>query len=134
MLRKLISLNFSLTYIISVFRFCCIAIMMISIPSTTLLEAFLMIMYASGGVVQLYIFCSCVQQLLDASIEITDQAFHEGWYQFKSSIKRMFMFMIMSNNLELKLSTFEKYNLSLPSFMVILNQSYSIALLLLKTN
>ncbi|KAL6427628.1 hypothetical protein ACFW04_008831 [Cataglyphis niger] len=119
MLRKLLSLNFSLIYIISIFRFCCIAIMMISIPSTTLLEALLIVMYASGGVVQLYILCSCVQQLLDASIEITDQAFHKEWYQFKSSIKRSFMFMIMANNLELKLSTFEKYNLSLPSFMVV---------------
>ncbi|XP_050463844.1 odorant receptor 67a-like [Cataglyphis hispanica] len=134
MLRKLLSLNFSLIYITSIFRFCCIAIMMISIPSTTLLEALLIVMYASGGVVQLYILCSCVQQLLDASIEITDQAFHKEWYQFKSSIKRSFIFMIMANNLELKLSTFEKYNLSLPSFMVILNQSYSVALLLLKTN
>ncbi|XP_070164756.1 odorant receptor 85f-like isoform X2 [Polyergus mexicanus] len=121
-------------YIISVFRFCCIAIMIISIPSTTLLEALLIVMYASGGVVQLYILCSCVQQLLDASIKITDQAFHERWYQFGSSIKQTFMFMIMANNLELKLSMFEKYNLSMPSFMVILNQSYSIALLLLKTN
>ncbi|CAL1682732.1 unnamed protein product [Lasius platythorax] len=134
MLRKLVSLNFSLIYVISILRFCGIAIMLISIPSTNLLEGSLIVMYASGGIVQLYIICSCVQQLLDASIEITDQAFHEEWYQFGSSIKRTFMFTIMSNNLELKLSTFEKYNLSLPSFMVILNQSYSIALLLLKTN
>ncbi|CAL1682735.1 unnamed protein product [Lasius platythorax] len=134
LLRKLLSLNFSLIYIISVFRFCCIAIMVVSIPSTTLLETFVIVMYAIGGVVQLYIMCSCVQQLLDASIKISDQAFHEEWYQFGYSIKRTFMFMIMANNLELKLSTFEKYNLSLPSFMVILNQSYTIALLLLKTN
>ncbi|XP_072760415.1 uncharacterized protein [Anoplolepis gracilipes] len=134
LLRKLLSLNFSLIYIISVFRFCCIAIMMISIPSTTLLETFVIIMYACGGVVQLYILCSCVQQLLDASIEITDQTFHEKWYKFGASIKQMFVFLIMANNLDLKLSTFEKYNLSLASFMVILNQSYSIALLLLKTN
>ncbi|XP_011882012.1 PREDICTED: odorant receptor 67a-like isoform X2 [Vollenhovia emeryi] len=131
MLRKLLSSNISLIYIISVFRFCCIAIM---IPSITLWEVFLVIMYAIGGVVQLYILCYCVQQLLDASVEITDCAFHEEWYQYGSSIKRLFMFMIMANNLEIKLSTFEKYNLSLSSFMAILNQSYSIALLLLKTN
>ncbi|XP_072760424.1 uncharacterized protein [Anoplolepis gracilipes] len=134
MLRKLLSLNFSLIYIISVLRFCGIAIMLCSIPSTTLLEGSLIAMYASGGIVQLYIICSCVQQLLDASIEITDEAFHKKWYQFGTSIKRTFMFMIMANNLDLKLSMFEKYNLSLPSFMVILNQSYSIALLLIKTN
>ncbi|KAF3054469.1 Odorant receptor 328 [Nylanderia fulva] len=134
MLRQLLSLNFSLIYIISVLRFCGIAIMVISIPSTNLLEGSLIAMYASGGVVQLFIICSCVQQLLDASIEITDQAFHQEWYQLTPSVKQIFLFMISTNNLELKLSTFEKYNLSLPSFMVILNQSYSIALLLLKTS
>ncbi|XP_019884825.1 odorant receptor 67a-like isoform X1 [Camponotus floridanus] len=133
-LRKLLSLNFSLIYVISILRFCGIAIMMISIPSTTLLEGSLIVMYASGGIVQLYIICSCVQQLLDASIEITDQAFHEQWYRFGASIKRTFMFMVMANNLELKLSTFEKYNLSLSSFMTILNQSYSVAIILFKTS
>ncbi|XP_071637842.1 uncharacterized protein [Temnothorax longispinosus] len=133
MLRKLLSLNISLIYVISVFRFCGIAIMLISIPSVTLWEVFLHIMYAIGGVVQLYILCYCVQRLLDASTEITDNAFHEGWYLYGRSIKRTFMFMIMSNNLDIKLSTFGKYNLSLSSFIAILNQSYSIALLLLKT-
>ncbi|XP_029672081.1 uncharacterized protein LOC115240831 [Formica exsecta] len=134
MLRELLSVSFSILYLNSVFRFCCIAIMVISVPSCDSIERAVFIMYASGGVVQLYILCSCVQKLLDASIEITDQAFHEGWYRFGTSIKRTFMFMIMANNLELKLSTFEKYNLSLSSFMAILNQSYSIALILLRTN
>ncbi|KAL6427625.1 hypothetical protein ACFW04_008830 [Cataglyphis niger] len=133
-LRKLLSLNFSLIYVISILRFCGIAIMLISIPSISLLEGSLIVMYASGGIVQLYIICSCVQKLLDASVQITDQAFNEGWYRFGASIKRTFILLIMANNLELKLSTFEKYNLSLPSFMAILNQSYSIALILLKTS
>ncbi|XP_077262215.1 uncharacterized protein LOC143897419 isoform X2 [Temnothorax americanus] len=133
MLRKLMSLNISLIYVINVFRFCCIAIMMISMPSVTLWEGLSVIPYAVGGVVELYILCYCMQQLLDASAEITDNAFHEGWYQYGKSIKRTFMFMIMSNNLDIKLSTFGKYNLSLSSFMAILNQSYSIALLLLRT-
>ncbi|XP_039301886.1 odorant receptor 67a-like isoform X2 [Solenopsis invicta] len=133
MLRKLLSLNISLIYIISVFRFCCIALMMIAIPSENLWEAFLHVMYAAGGVVQLYIICSCAQQLLDASVEITDFAFHEGWYRHGISITRTFLSMIMANNLEINLSTFKRYNLSLSSFMVILNQSYTIALFLLKT-
>ncbi|KAF3054466.1 Odorant receptor 316 [Nylanderia fulva] len=134
MLQELLAMSLSITYLNSVFRFCCIAIMVISIPSSDLNEKAVFIMYASGGVVQLYILCSCVQQLLDASTEITDQAFHGEWYRYGTSIQRTFIFMIMANNLELKLSTFERYNLSLSSFMTILNQSYSIALILLKTN
>ncbi|XP_025265888.1 odorant receptor 67a-like [Camponotus floridanus] len=134
MLRELLAVSISIIYLNSVFRFCCIAIMVISIPSSDSIERAVFIMYASGGVVQLYILCSCVQQLLDASNEITDQAFHEPWYRFEGSIKRTFMFLIMANNLELKLSMFKRYNISLASFMTILNQSYSIALILLRTN
>ncbi|CAL1682737.1 unnamed protein product [Lasius platythorax] len=132
LLKELLSLNFSLIYMNSVFRFCFIGIMLSMIPSTTFWEGVSIIMYASGAVVQLFILCSCVQQLLDASTEMTDMAFHEDWYLLKPSIKRIFILLIMANNLECKLATFENFNLSLPSFMVILNQSYSISLLFLK--
>jgi len=47
------------------------------------------------------------------------KAFHEKWYQFGPSVKRTFMLMILSNNLECKLSTCDKFNLSLPSFMTV---------------
>ncbi|XP_032666551.1 uncharacterized protein LOC116842022 [Odontomachus brunneus] len=134
MLKDLLSLNFSLLYVYSVFRFCFIGILVLAIPSTTMLEGLIIVMYAGSGIVQLYILCSCVQQLLDATIEITDKAFHEEWYLQEPSVKRTFISMIMANNLECKLAMFEKFNLSLPSLMAILNQSYSIALLLLKTS
>ncbi|KYQ59638.1 hypothetical protein ALC60_01304 [Trachymyrmex zeteki] len=66
LLRELLSLNFSLMYVMSVFRFCFIGIMFSSVTSTTVGEAISIAMYTSGATVQLYILCSCVQQLLDA--------------------------------------------------------------------
>ncbi|XP_011882014.1 PREDICTED: odorant receptor 49a-like isoform X2 [Vollenhovia emeryi] len=132
LLKELLSLNFSLIHVNSVFRFCFIGIMLSTITSTTLWEAISIIMYSTGAIVQLYILCSCVQQLLEASTEITDKAFHENWYLLHPSIKRIFSLLIMANHLECKIATFEKFNLSLPSFMTILNQSYTIALLFLK--
>lgn len=45
--------------------------------------------------------------------------FHENWYQFGPPIKRIFMLMILGNNLECKLAAFDKFNLSLPSFMTV---------------
>ncbi|KAL6259518.1 hypothetical protein P5V15_009435 [Pogonomyrmex californicus] len=134
MLKKLLSLNFSMIYVNSVLRFCFIGIMLSTVPSTTLPEAFSIVMFACGSVVQFYMLCSCVQQLLDASKTMTNEAFHEKWYQFGPSVKRIFMLMILGNNLECKLSSCDKFNLSLPSFMTILNQSYSIALLLLRVH
>jgi len=52
------------------------------------------------------------------------KAFHEKWYQFGPSVKRTFMLMILSNNLECKLSTCDKFNLSLPSFMTVRESLY----------
>lgn len=62
------------------------------------------------------------------SMEVTDKAFHENWYQFNIPIKRTFMLVIIASNLELKLSTFEKFNLSLPSFMAVRYLYFSIEL------
>ncbi|XP_032667650.1 uncharacterized protein LOC116842481 [Odontomachus brunneus] len=133
MLKELLSLNFSLIYVNNVFRFCAIAFMILVVSSTGFVEGSAVILYACGGMVQLYLLCYCVQQLLDAGVEITDNAFHEKWYEHGTFLRRTFIMMIMANNLECKLSRFEKFNLSLSSFMAILNQSYSIALLLLRT-
>ncbi|XP_067207047.1 odorant receptor 94a-like isoform X1 [Linepithema humile] len=134
MLRKLMSLSFSLIYVNNVFRFCFLGIMLTRI-SVSLVEGFMVCMYGSGALVQFYILCSSVQKLLEASTEITDKAFHEDWNRFKVSVKRTFMLMMMaSNNLEIKLAAFEKFSLSLPSFITVLNQAYSFALLILRVN
>ncbi|XP_025161122.1 uncharacterized protein LOC109504567 [Harpegnathos saltator] len=65
-LKQLLSLNFSLIYINNVFRFCCIAFMILVVSSMDFVEGSGVILYACGGVVQLYLLCYCVQQLLDA--------------------------------------------------------------------
>ncbi|EFN83501.1 hypothetical protein EAI_15436 [Harpegnathos saltator] len=130
-LRDLLSSSLNLIYINSVIRFCFTAILFNAVLSATFLEGFLVSMYSCGSVMEFYMLCSCMQQLHDASTDITDEAFHEKWYQFGPSVKRTFMLMILANNLGCKLSTCNKFNLSLPSFMTILNQSYSIALVLL---
>ncbi|EZA61769.1 hypothetical protein X777_09390 [Ooceraea biroi] len=132
LLKRILSTNFSIIYVYSVFRFCFIGILISTIPSSTFLQGISVTFYAVGAAVQLYVLCSCVQQLLNASTEITDKAFHEEWYLVEISLKRTFMTIIMANNLECKLAKIENFNLSLPSYMTILNQSYSIALLFLR--
>ncbi|XP_039311645.1 uncharacterized protein LOC105202733 isoform X4 [Solenopsis invicta] len=132
MLKKLISVNFFLIYLFNVFRFCFLILMAIKI-SENFFEGFSVILYTSGIAAQFYVLCACVQRLSEASSEITNKAFHEDWNQFNLSIKRTFLLMTMaSNNIEIKLSLLDRFNLSLPSFMSVLNQAYSIALLILK--
>ncbi|XP_025162886.1 uncharacterized protein LOC105184171 isoform X2 [Harpegnathos saltator] len=131
MLRETLASSLTLIYLNSIFRFCFTAIIFGSVLSTTLIEFCLVSIYSSGSVVEFYMLCSYIQQLQDASKDFMDEAFHEKWYQFGPSVKRMFMLMILGSNLGCKLSTCDKFNLSLPSFLTILNQSYSIALVLL---
>ncbi|KAL0114647.1 hypothetical protein PUN28_011742 [Cardiocondyla obscurior] len=120
MLKKLLSLNMSMIYLTYVFIFCFLNVMLISaILSMSFIEGIMILMYISGCLVELYILCSCVNQLLDASVEITDKVFHEKWYQFGSPLKHMLRMMITSHNLECKLSVSERFNLSLPSFMTV---------------
>ncbi|XP_014480763.1 PREDICTED: uncharacterized protein LOC106747602, partial [Dinoponera quadriceps] len=119
MLKELLSLNFSLIYVNNVFRFCSIAFMLLVVSSTSFVESAGVVIYACGGTVQLYLLCYCVHQLLDATIEITNKAFHEEWYKHGAFIKRIFIMLITTNRLECRLSRFEKFNLSLPSFMAI---------------
>ncbi|XP_071637850.1 uncharacterized protein [Temnothorax longispinosus] len=131
-LKKLLSVNFSLLYINNVFRFCFIGILLSSVPSMTFAEGISVVSFTIGSLTQFFLLCSSIQTLSDASTEITDKAFNEGWYQFGPPIKRTFILLIMANNLECRIAAIGKFNLSLPSFMTIINQSYSIALLFLR--
>ncbi|KAG5340086.1 OR22C protein, partial [Acromyrmex charruanus] len=118
-LKKLLSVNFSLLYINNVFRFCFIGILLSAIPSMTFVEGISVTSFAIGSLTQFLLLCSSVQSLSDASTEITDKAFDEGWYQFGPSMKRIFILLIMSNNLECRIAEIGKFNLSLPSFMTV---------------
>ncbi|EFN76121.1 hypothetical protein EAI_08699 [Harpegnathos saltator] len=87
--------------------------------ATTFIEGFVIVTFTCGSVLQFYMLCLCLQQLRDASKDMTEEAFHEEWYRFGSSIKRTFMLMALACNLECKISTNDKFNLSLPSFMTL---------------
>ncbi|XP_025074566.1 uncharacterized protein LOC112552774 [Pogonomyrmex barbatus] len=97
MLKKLLSLNILLIYINNVFRFCFIGLILTKI-STSFLEGCMIIMYGSGSIKQFYILCSCVQQLSEASTELTDKAFHEDWYRFDLSVKHIFLLVIIASS------------------------------------
>ncbi|XP_018312322.1 odorant receptor 67c [Mycetomoellerius zeteki] len=116
-LKKLLSVNFSLLYINNVLRFCFIGIILSTVPLMNIAEGISVTIFGIGTLTQFFVLCSSVQTLSDASTKITDKAFDEGWYQLGPSMKRIFILLIMSNNLECKIAAIGKFNLSLPSFM-----------------
>ncbi|EGI66379.1 hypothetical protein G5I_05106 [Acromyrmex echinatior] len=118
-LKKLLSVNFSLLYINNVLRFCFIGIILSTVPLMNIAEGISVTIFGIGTLTQFFVLCSSVQTLSDASTKITDKAFDEGWYQLGPSLKRIFILLIISNNLECKIAAIGKFNLSLPSFMTV---------------
>ncbi|KAL0114657.1 hypothetical protein PUN28_011744 [Cardiocondyla obscurior] len=119
LLKKLLSVNFSVLYVNNVFRFCFVGVLMSTVPSLSLAEGISIVSFSMGAVMQFFLMCSSVQTLSDASTEITDKAFDESWYQLSQPMKRIFILLIMGNNLECKIAAIGKFNLSLPSFMTV---------------
>ncbi|XP_054016195.1 uncharacterized protein LOC128896758 isoform X1 [Hylaeus anthracinus] len=95
-------------------------------------EKLLVVLYAVGAVTQLYVLCFCIQQLLEASTAIMNDAFHAEWYLHNASFQREIAIMTLAGKLECRLSIFRNTDLTLPSFMSILNQAYSVCLLFLR--
>nr|UEN71227.1 olfactory receptor 44 [Gregopimpla kuwanae] len=131
MVRKLLAVNVALTYLSCVLRFCFLAFFIITIPGNYFEKCFYL-SYTIGILIQVYMFCSCCQGLLDASTSITDDAFHEDWYGRGKTVKRIFQTIGLSNRMECRLSAFRVVDLTVPTFVAILNQAYSACLLLLR--
>ncbi|KAF3430700.1 hypothetical protein E2986_12642 [Frieseomelitta varia] len=143
MLRKLLSPNIGILYVEYVFRFCFISFMLVTICYCLFCclffqtvgffpEKCLFIMYALSLLIQFYILCYSIQKLIEASETVTDDVIHEKWYFHDVSLQRAIVMMILTNKLECKLSSLQSIDLTLPSFMSVLNQAYSICLLFLK--
>ncbi|XP_076634847.1 uncharacterized protein LOC143348466 [Colletes latitarsis] len=131
-LKRLLSPNVGILYIDNIFRLCFLSFMIITINSVHF-EKCLVALYAVGAVIQLYILCFCIQQLLEASTTIMDDAFHAKWYVHGVPLERVVAIMTLASKLECRLSIFRSIDLTLPSFMSILNQAYSVCLLFLKS-
>ncbi|XP_015434712.1 PREDICTED: uncharacterized protein LOC107190428 [Dufourea novaeangliae] len=64
LLKQVFSLNVTLLYVTNVFRLCFLSFM-IATASEESLVACLVIIYTIGALMQLYMFCFCVQQLVE---------------------------------------------------------------------
>ncbi|XP_012145291.2 uncharacterized protein LOC100883629 isoform X6 [Megachile rotundata] len=130
-LKDVLAPNIGVVYINSVFRFCFLSIMVVMISADDM-EKYLVLMYTFGALVQLYMVCFSIQELFEASKAIADDAFYEKWYVYDSSLQRAMVIMTFGSKLECKVSSIRSIDLTLPSFMSILNQAYSVCLLFLK--
>ncbi|XP_047356285.1 putative odorant receptor 92a isoform X1 [Vespa velutina] len=131
MLKEILSFNVCIIHLDSVFRFCFLSFMLATNMRMNI-EGFIIISYSIAAVLQLYMICFYVQELFEAGTKLTDDAFNEEWYSCELSVKKNFQIMIHANKLKCQLTPCQSVDLSLPSFMQIMNQAYSVCLLFLK--
>ncbi|XP_043507983.1 uncharacterized protein LOC122527671 [Frieseomelitta varia] len=129
MSRKLFSPNIVILYLDNVFRFCFLSLMFVMSDH---FERFLIVIYSLGALTQFYLFCYSVQELVEASKNVADDVIYKNWYLHDMPLQRSIVMMILTNKLECKLCNLENINLTLPSFISILNQAYSVCLLFLR--
>ncbi|XP_031367934.1 uncharacterized protein LOC102671670 isoform X1 [Apis dorsata] len=132
MLKKLLSPNIGILYINYVFRFCFLSFMLAT-SSAMYFEKCLLVSYTIGALIQFYILCYCIQHLFEASSSVGDDVIYEKWYSYDVRFQRVILMINLANELKCKISNFQNIDLTLPSFMSILNQAYSVCLLFLKS-
>ncbi|KAL2728929.1 odorant receptor 67c-like isoform X2 [Vespula squamosa] len=130
-LKEILSFNICVVHLDSVLRFCFLSFMF-AMNMTLNVEGCILISYAIAAILQLYLICFYVQELFEIGSILAEDAFHEEWYFCELSVKKNFKIMIHANNLKCQLAPCQSVNLSLPSFMQIINQAYSMCLLFLK--
>ncbi|XP_034939848.1 putative odorant receptor 92a [Chelonus insularis] len=130
-LSKLLFINVAVTYINCTLKFCFLAFMVITIPGSYF-SKILVVSYSCGSLVEVYIVCFRVNHLVEVSSSISDKAFHTSWYCQKRYFRKIFTMLTMTNMMKCRLSICDSIDLSLPAFMTILKNAYSICLLLLR--
>ncbi|XP_043672327.1 odorant receptor 67c-like isoform X2 [Vespula pensylvanica] len=131
MLKEILSFNVCVVHLDSVFRFCFLSFML-AMNMTVNIKGCIIISYTVAAILQLYMICFYVQELLEMGSILADDAFHEEWYSCELLVRKNFRIMIHANKLKCQLAPCQSVDLSLPSFMQIINQAYSACLLFLK--
>ncbi|XP_043269120.1 uncharacterized protein [Venturia canescens] len=75
--------------------------------------------YAIGCILQIFLLCSCVQELLDVSTSVTEDAFHENWHARSSEGKKTFCIMEISSQMGCRLSAYRIVDLVVPTMAVV---------------
>ncbi|XP_043268127.1 putative odorant receptor 92a [Venturia canescens] len=132
-LSDLLALHIGTTYVSCIMKLCFLGYGVITFESAPVEKAAYMV-YAAACIFQLFLLCSCIQELLDVSTSVTHDAFHENWHARSTLVKKMFYTMEMSNAMECRLSAYRVVDLVVPSLAQILSKSYSVCLLLLEVN
>ncbi|XP_043267716.1 odorant receptor 4-like [Venturia canescens] len=132
-LTKVLAFYIGATYLSCILKFCFLAFGVITFGSDNI-EKVAYLLYVSACIVQVFLLCSSIEDLLTESTSVTEGAFHENWYARSTAVKKIFCIMEVTNQMECRLSAYGIVDLVVPTLALILSKSYSVCLLLLKMN
>ncbi|XP_043267110.1 uncharacterized protein [Venturia canescens] len=132
-LCDLMAIHIGITYFSCIVKFCFLGFSIIRFESAPI-EKITFVVYTGSCVLQVFLVCSCIQELLDVSTSVTQDAFHENWHGRSTAVKNIFYTIEMSNTMECRLSCYRVVDLVVPSLAQILSKAYSACLLFLEVN
>ncbi|XP_043269122.1 putative odorant receptor 85d [Venturia canescens] len=132
-LIEVLAFHIGVTYITCIMEFCFLAYGVITFENAVV-EKFTYIAYIFCRILLVFMLCSSIQELVDASTSVTDDAFHENWYTRSMTVQKTFYIIQLSNQIECRISAYRIVDLVVPTLALILSKSYSVCLLLLNVN
>ncbi|XP_043267956.1 uncharacterized protein [Venturia canescens] len=129
-LIEILALYIGATYITCILEFCFLAYGVITFGNAVV-EKFAYMAYICCRILVVFLLCSSIQELVDASTSVTDDAFHENWYARGKTVQKTFYVIQLSNRIECRISAYRIVDLVVPTLALILSKSYSVCLLLL---
>nr|QHN69118.1 odorant receptor 30 [Sirex noctilio] len=133
LLKAHLTLGVSMLYVNNIVRFCCMGYLVITMP-LSLYEIFVVLLFNTTSLIEIFVICYSIQKLLDASIDITTEAFHGDWYIHRVPIQRTFNLIMFADHMKCELFAFELVSLTLPTFVTILQQAYTACLFFMNMN
>nr|AXM05190.1 odorant receptor [Campoletis chlorideae] len=129
-LIEILALYIGTTYITCIMEFCFLTYGVMTFENAVI-EKFTYVAYIFCRILLIFMLCSSIQELVDASTSVTDDAFHENWYTRSKAVQRTFYIIQLSNQMECRISAYRIVDLVVPTLALILSKSYSVCLLLL---
>ncbi|XP_066603320.1 odorant receptor 67a-like [Prorops nasuta] len=134
LLKQIFSFNVGVLYMTFVFRLCFSAFMIIYIEAseTAFFERGAIMIYVAGVLLQMYMICFCMQQLLDASRAVSHGVYDEQWYNCIPELGNVLKTFVACNKLESRLTYIADVDLTMPCFASIIQHAYTACLFFLK--
>ncbi|XP_043269121.1 putative odorant receptor 92a [Venturia canescens] len=117
-LARVLAFYIGATYFSCILKFCFLAFGVFTFGSANI-EKVSYLVFVCGCIVQVFLICSSVEDLLTKSTSVTKNAFHESWYTRSAKVKKIFCMIEVTNQMECRMSAYGIVELVVPTLALV---------------